>query len=349
MHMADALLSPSVGVAMWAAAGAALALASRRVRQQGDERLVPLMGMLGAFVFAAQMLNFGIPGTGSSGHLGGGLLLALLLGPWPALVVMASVLTVQALLFADGGLLALGANIFNMGVVPCLVAYPLIYRPLAGAQPSRARLAVAAAMTALVALQLGAIGVVLQTTSSGISALPVQAFAWLMLPIHAAIGVVEALATVAIVLFVQRHRPDLLRPRVGAAAGGARLRPAVLALGAAALALAGMGSWFASRAPDGLEWSVARASAGQEPAAPTRGLHAMLAQAQQATALLPDYQLPTSAPAAAEASGRAAQPWPAVSASTSLAGVLGGVATLALVVTVGLVLRRRRASSTQPD
>ena len=101
------------------------------------------MGMLGAFVFAAQMINFSIPGTGSSGHLGGALLLAILLGPHAAFVVVASVLTVQALFFADGGLLALGANLFNLGVLPCYLAYPLVYRPLAGnhrrhgAPPSR--------------------------------------------------------------------------------------------------------------------------------------------------------------------------------------------------------------------
>ena len=122
MHMADALLSPGVGLAMWGVAAAALAGASRRLRQRADDRLVPLMGMLGAFVFAAQMINFTIPATGSSGHLGGGLLLAILLGPHAAFVVIASVVTVQALFFADGGLLALGANLFNLGVLPCFLS-----------------------------------------------------------------------------------------------------------------------------------------------------------------------------------------------------------------------------------
>ena len=97
MHMADALLSPTTALVMWTLSAAALGLASRRVRASTDDRLVPLMGMLGAFVFAAQMINFSIPGSGSSGHLGGGLLLALLLGPYPALIVISSVLTVQAL------------------------------------------------------------------------------------------------------------------------------------------------------------------------------------------------------------------------------------------------------------
>ncbi len=96
---------------------------------------IPLMGVAGAFVFAAQMLNFAIPGTGSSGHLGGALMLAILLGPEAAFLVMASILAVQALFFADGGLLALGANIFNLGFFPAFVAYPLIYRKIVGDGP----------------------------------------------------------------------------------------------------------------------------------------------------------------------------------------------------------------------
>lgn len=344
MHMADALLSPSTGLVMWAASAGALGWASRRLQAQADDTLVPLMGMLGAFVFAAQMLNFSIPGTGSSGHLGGGLLLAILLGPHAALVVISSVLTVQALFFADGGLLALGANIFNLGVLPCMLVYPLVYRPLAGARPSRRRLTLATGLAAVVALQLGAMGVVLQTVASGISGLSLQGFAWLMLPIHAAIGVVEGMATVAIVLFVQRHRPELLKAHAPLAAPKvkvARLRPALVACGLAALALAGVGSWFASTDPDGLEWSVEHAIGG-EPAAPaSAALHEALARVQQRTAWLPDYALPLPATPAGPAAP-AAQSWPAVDAGTSLAGVVGGTATLGLVLLVGLLLRRRR-------
>lgn len=343
MHMADALLAPAVGGLMWLAAGSALVVASRRLGRQPDDRLVPLMGMLGAFVFAAQMINFAIPGTGSSGHLGGGLLLALLLGPWPALVVMASVLTVQALFFADGGLLALGANIFNLGVLPCLVVLPLVYRPLAGPAPSTQRLSAAVMLSAIAGLLLGATGVGLQTVASGISSLPLQAFAWLMLPIHAAIGIVEGLATLALVLFLRRHRPDLL-PAAPAVPGRA-LRPVLLGWALAAALLGGVGSWFASTAPDGLEWSVQRATGGQELAAPAAGPHAWLARWQQRTALLPDYDLP--APHATAANEPEARSWPAVKAGTSLAGLLGGVSTLTLVLGVGWALRRRQRLAAQ--
>ncbi len=335
MHMADALLSPGTGGAMWLASGVALAVASRRVGARADDRLVPLMGMLGAFVFAAQMINFTIPGTGSSGHLGGGLLLAILLGPHAAFVVIASVLTVQALFFADGGLLALGANMFNLGVLPCLVAYPLIYRPLAGPRPSNRRVVLAAMAAAIIGLQLGAIGVVMQTALSGISSLPLKTFLALMLPIHLAIGIVEGLATGAIVLFLRRTRPDLLS---GSFAAGS-VRTLLTGLALAALLTGGVVSWFASTQPDGLEWSVARA-AGGELASPTQpGLHARLANLQGRTAWFAGYGLPSFA---AASPSPLRETWPDVKPGTSLAGVVGGTTTLALILAVGWALRRRR-------
>ena len=159
MHMADALLSPAVGGVMWAATGATVAYSARKVREDLDESKIPLMGVAGAFVFAAQMLNFTIPGTGSSGHLGGALLLAILLGPEAAFLVMASILAVQALFFADGGLLALGANIFNLGFFPAFVAYPLDLpadrRRRARLRPAR-RVITGSLLAGVVGLQLGA-------------------------------------------------------------------------------------------------------------------------------------------------------------------------------------------------
>ena len=137
MHMADALISPAVGGAMWAATGALIGVSAKQLQRKFDDRRVPLMGVAGAFIFAAQMINFTIPGTGSSGHLGGGMMLAILLGPQAAFLTIASVLTIQALFFADGGLLALGCNMFNLGVFPCFLAYPFLYKPLAGNTPTK--------------------------------------------------------------------------------------------------------------------------------------------------------------------------------------------------------------------
>lgn len=333
MHMADALLTPAVGGAMWLASAAVLAVAARQLHARADDGLVPLMGVLGAFVFAAQMVNFAIPGTGSSGHLGGGLLLAVLLGPHAALIVIASVLTVQALFFADGGLLALGANIFNLGVLPCLVAYPLVYRLLAGAAASRRRIGVAAVAAALVGLQLGALGVVLQTAASGIASLPLQGFLWLMLPIHLPIGLVEGLATAAILGFIRQAQPELL---AASRPGFAPARPAKRLLAALALAAgvtaAGL-SALASAAPDGLEWAVEKtAGPAGLPVVVQTGLGGWLADLQHHTALLPDYRLP----------GRAEAARAPPQAGTALAGLVGGAVTLLLLGGVVALLRRRR-------
>jgi len=270
VHMADALISPAVGGAMWAATGVVVAYSSRRVRTDLDESKIPLMGVAGAFVFAAQMLNFAIPGTGSSGHLGGALLLAILLGPEAAFLVMASVLAVQALFFADGGLLALGCNIFNLGFFPAFVAYPLVYRRIVGTGPElrTGRVFTGAVLAAVVGLQLGALAVVLETTVSGVTDLPFSTFLLLMQPVHLAIGVVEGLVTAAVVLFVYRAEPELLeRTAARRSLRGLRLGPLVVAFAVAAVA-AGVGlSRLASTRPDGLEWSIVGAESAAAPGA----------------------------------------------------------------------------------
>jgi cobalt/nickel transport system permease protein len=325
MHMSDALISPAVGGALWAAAGGLAAWSARRVERAPDPSRVPLMGVLGAFVFAGQMVNFSIPGTGSSGHLGGGVLLAALLGPPAAFLVMASVLLVQAFFFADGGLLAFGANALNLGVCTAFLAVPLVYRPIAGGAPSRRRLAAASIAAAVVGLQLGALGVVLETTASGISTLPFRAFLALMLPIHLAIGIAEGLITAAVLLAVQRARPELLAA-AQARPAGRRLGPVVVGIGVAA-ALAGGLSWLASADPDGLEWSVARV-ASAEPAPPLGGVHELLARVQRTTALLGGRGTRGAAPSPAGAR-----------AGNTTSGLLGGVLILAAVGLGGAVLR----------
>lgn len=339
MHMADALISPAVGGTMWAASAGLLAWCARKIRQTLDHRLVPMMGVLGAFIFAAQMINFSIPGTGSSGHLGGGLILAILLGPYAGFLVIASVLTVQALFFADGGLLALGCNIWNLGFYPAFIAYPFIYKPLAGPARSGTRPALAAVLAAVLGLQLGAFSVVLETTASGISELPFGPFVLLMSPIHLAIGVVEGLATAAVVAFVARARPEAVGPQ----AGPASLKPALAGLAIAAVVIGGAVSWFASSHPDGLEWSIARVSGSEEVGGGSM-LHDKLARVQETTAMLPDYGFKnTGEPAAGEEPGP--EPWPAVRAGTSVSGIVGGLLVLGLVALAGLALRPRHVAS----
>lgn len=328
MHMADALVSPAVGGAMWVATGAATAYCAKKVRDDLDQSKIPLMGVLGAFIFAAQMLNFSIPGTGSSGHLGGGLILTVLLGPYAAFLVMASVLMVQALFFADGGLLALGCNIFNLGFFPAFIAYPLIYKRIVGRSHARGRIFAGSLVTAIVGLQLGALGVVLETTASGVSDLPFRTFVLMMQPIHLAIGIVEGLVTAAVVLFVQRARPEILeRAATGRSLSGVRLKPVLIGLAIAAVVCGAALSWFASTNADGLEWSIAKVTGKAE----IEGGTAAHTAADEAAE-------PAGDKAAAESTSPA---WPAVSAGTSVAGLVGAGLTLMAAALLGFALRRR--------
>lgn len=310
MHMADALISPAVGATMWAATAATTVYCAKKVRDENDASKVPLMGVTGAFVFAGQMLNFTIPGTGSSGHLGGGLILTMLLGPHAAFLVMASVLTVQALFFADGGLLALGANIFNLGFFPAFVAYPLIFRPIAGDFSSKWRVVAGSIIAAVVGLELGALGVVLQTALSGVSALPMGTFLLMMLPIHLGIGLVEGLITAAVALYVMQAQPELLvRTTRGASLGGLNLKPVLVGFLIAAVVAGGAVSWFASTNVDGLEWSIEKVTGSPE----LEGegpVHEALAGVQGNTAFMPDYGFKSTGEGTEE--GGAA--WPAVDA-----------------------------------
>lgn len=339
MHMADGFVSPAVGCTLWAASAAVTALCAHKVRQEKEARLIPLMGVLGAFIFACQMLNFTIPGTGSSGHLGGGLMLAILLGPYAGFLVMAAILAVQALFFADGGLLALGCNIFNMGFFSCLVAYPLIYKPLAAGNPGTGRITLASIAAAVIGLQMGAFSVVLETTASGISALPFAPFVELMLPIHLAIGIVEGLATAAVVIFINKAQPSLLQS--ASSPGSKPVKKAsltVLGIFSVAAILCGAAlSWFASAYPDGLEWSIASATGpGETSLTSSSSLHRNLESVQEMTAIMPDYALPGAEEA--ESGENAAS---LVNAETSLAGVLGSAIIAALIFLIGFLFGRK--------
>lgn len=339
MHMADALISPAVGGAMWAATAGATAYCARKVKAELDDRKVPLMGVLGAFVFAAQMINFTIPAAGSSGHLGGGMILAALLGPYAAFIVMASVLAVQGLFFADGGLLALGCNIFNLGVFPCFLAYPLIYRKIVGDKPSQPRIALGSLIGAVVGLQFGALAVVLETVASGVTELPFSAFLFLMLPIHLAIGVVEGMATAAVVTFVWRAQPDILARATGSSAQETKPgRKLLVAFGVAAAFTGGVLSWFASSNPDGLEWSIAKVTGKESVEGKAGPEHQRASEVQKLISILPDYGFGKDEAARGEA-GKPDNPGP--DAGTSVSGLLGGGLVLAMAMGFGWLLKRR--------
>ena len=353
MHMADALLSPAVGCAMWVASAATIACCSNKVRREMDDRRVPLMGVLGAFIFAAQMISFTIPVTGSSGHIGGGLILSILLGPYAAFLTIASVLVVQAFFFADGGLLSLGCNIFNLGFFPAFIAYPFVYKRIAGRTPSPARISAASMAAAIIALQAGAFGVVGETVLSGISSLPFSTFAVIMAPIHLAIGIVEGLVTATVISFVYAAKPEITMSAMEDRPITAHsLRTIMLGFLAVTILTGGVLSRFASERPDGLEWSIAKTSGQKGLNGSVRGMHGMLAALQEKFSFLPEYSFKKAAvanqsgmpsPLAAQREQKAEEKKTSGSRlGTSVSGIVGGTLTLGLTFMIGAVLKRRK-------
>ena len=246
LHIPDGFLTVPVALAGWAIMILMVGLALQQTRDRLGERQIPLMGILAAFVFAAQMINFPVAG-GTSGHLLGGTVIAVLLGPWAAVLVMTSVVTVQALLFQDGGLLALGFNIFNMGILTAFVGYAIYtwVRRTAGNSP-RGDL-IGAAAGAWISVEIAAIATSLQLAISGTSPLDVALPA--MVGVHALIGLGEALITAGALVFIQQSRPDLINGTAQTMAKGSGWIAVGLVI---ALAIT-FASPLASSHPDGLE------------------------------------------------------------------------------------------------
>lgn len=347
MHMADALLAPGVGAAMYAASACAAGVSIFQLRK--EEKLqaeptikrLPTMAVMAALVFAGQMINYTIPGTGSSGHMCGGMMLTGLLGPYAGFLSMIAVLLIQCLFFADGGLLALGANCWNMAFYGCFVGYFLLYRPImqgkwfaASSSKSAAHLkiTIASILGCILTLQLGAFSVVVETSLSGITELPFGAFCALMQPIHLAIGLVEGLITAAVLNFVYDARPELVKDAALTPDTKSRfsLKITLLILALAALITGGCLSLFASSNPDGLEWALfGNAEEGyaenmgldeeefgiQSSAAETAG------SIVETTAFLPDYAF----------SGDEENP-----VGTSVSGIVGGVIVAGLAAVIAL-------------
>lgn len=345
MHMADALLSPAVGGSLWAASAAAVGIASTRLRRSSDEGMVPLMGVLGAFLFAAQMINFSIPATGSSGHLVGGVLLAILLGPAAAFITVASVLVVQALFFADGGLLALGCNIFNMALVPTLLVSPLVFKTLVVRNQATWRLNAAIMIASVASLQVGAFAVVVETQASGITSLPFTSFLWLMQPIHLAIGLVEGAATAAVIYSVGKARPEMLRLVHNGGGLGAAGRGVALAFLVSALLTGGLLSRYASGKPDGLEWAIAKVTGKAELPAPDRGAHRTLGALQEKSALFSGYLWPGLSAGGTEGKGAPEQKGERGKGGTGLAGTIGALITLLIAYGTAAILKKGKRTA----
>ncbi|MCL1804110.1 MAG: energy-coupling factor ABC transporter permease [Eubacteriaceae bacterium] len=331
MHMSDALLSPAVAIAFDAVSAASIGISVAKVK--GDvfsEKKIPIMGVAGALVFAGQMINFTIPGTGSSGHIGGGIMLAGLLGGVPAFLSIAAVLIIQCLFFADGGLLALGCNIFNIGVIPCLVVYPLIFKPVLAKGITSKRIGFASIAACVAGLELGALGVIAQTQLSGIAALPFGTFSALMLPIHLAIGIIEGIVTAGVLGFIHQMRPEITQAALNETGIKAKdLNRPIAVLAAMALLTGGVLSLYASANPDGLEWSIDKTtqnSLGEASELEAEGLlHEKAADVQSQTSFLPDYSFAKD---------------PQNSAATSISGIVGAAITFAFASGAGLIVAK---------
>ena len=339
MHMADALLSPAVATTMYAASAAAAGYSIHKLRQDDDPQKLPVMAVTSALVFAGQMINYTIPGTGSSGHMCGGMLLSALLGPYAGFLSMIVILTIQCLFFADGGLMALGANCWNMAFYGCFVGYFLIWKPVnaskwfgEGRSAERARIIAASIIGCIVTLQLGAFSVVLETSLSGITELPFGSFLALMQPIHLAIGLVEGLITAAVLVFVYDSRPELLQ---GVEFSGERtakrsLRSVVAILAIVAVAVGGGLSLLASSNPDGLEWALFGNSDGGYSSnmgldEENYGVSSQAAEkaesVQEKTSFLPDYAFPDNDSAA----------------GTTVSGIVGAAIVAGVAVLICLI------------
>lgn len=303
LHIPDGFLNVTVSIVCWIITILVLGIAISRTNRSLGEKQVPLMGIMAAFIFAAQMINFPVAG-GTSGHLLGGALAAIVLGPWAGMLVMTAVVVVQGLLFQDGGLLAMGANVLNMGLLTVAIGYGLYRSVLNGSQTTRL---VMAGVAAWLSVMAGALATSLQLWLSGASSLQTVVIA--MLGVHALIGIGEALITVAALSFIFRTRPDLLGEGSTSAEGGRGWIIAGVVVSLVVVLL----SPLASADPDGLE----------RVAIDLGFIHAGQAAPYQ---IIPDYALPF---------------FGNTPLSTIVAGLIGLVVVGAVIVLLGQGLKAK--------
>ena len=328
MHMADAMLSPAVGATMYVASGLVAAYSINKIRKEEDfKKTIPTMGIMGAFVFVTQMVNFTIPGTGSSGHLCGGLLLSSILGPFGGFLSMIGVLLIQCLFFADGGLLALGANVWNMAFYGCFIG-SLIWKLIMKNGMSKTKIILASILGSVLTLQLGAFSVTLETLASGVTQLPFGAFVLAMQPIHLAIGLVEGLITSAVLCFIYEARPEILWNGNNKIEKEARFsyKKTIAILSCLVVIIAGGFSLLASSNPDGLEWSIEKLTGNTEIESKENNVYQTAQSIQDTTTILPDYSFENSDN----------------SLGTSVSGIVGCIITVVFLLIVGYIIKLKR-------
>ncbi|MEV0223748.1 energy-coupling factor ABC transporter permease [Streptomyces sp. NPDC050704] len=343
MHVPDGFINAPVSVAAGAVAATAVAVSLRGARRELDERTAPLAGLVAAFIFAVQMLNFPVA-AGTSGHLLGGALAAILVGPYTGVLCVSVVLLMQGILFADGGLTALGVNITVMAVVTTVVAY-VVFRGLVKLLPKKRRsITVSAFIAAVLSVPAAAAAFTLVYAIGGTTDVPIGQVLTAMVGVHVLIGIGEAAITALTVGAVIAVRPDLvygargltapLKLRVGGELVDAPAaepipvaarshRKVWLAGLAASLVLAGFVSFYASASPDGLEKVAA-----------DKGIDAKVEDHAAADSPLADYGIEGLTDSRL---------------SGGLAGVIGVGVTVVAGTGVFWAVRRRRTSETSPS
>jgi cobalt/nickel transport system permease protein len=311
MHIPDGFMSTLVSIVLWAISIAVVAYSLKRVSADLGERQVPLMGVLAAAIFAGQMLNFAVAG-GTSGHLMGSAIATILLGPWAAVLVMTTVVSIQALIFQDGGLLALGANIFNMAVVGVAVSYVTYSTITRLIKNQKAGIFVGGFLAAWLSILVASLAVALELAISGTS--PANIAVPAMAAIHAVIGIGEGLITIGALALIYATRPDLLKIDRQQTKGGAVVWVVglLLAVGLAIL------SPLASAHPDGLEWVAEQKGFLDVAQGPIYEI-------------IPDYVLPGISNEAL---------------ATILAGIAGVAIVFGVAIGVAYLRRNRRETST---
>ncbi|MEN6309065.1 MAG: energy-coupling factor ABC transporter permease [Anaerohalosphaeraceae bacterium] len=334
MHMANELISfPVAGVSI-GIAGGALGWICKSIRQEIVSEKAALMGVLGAFVFAAQMINFQLPlMPGTSGHLIGAVFLSVMLGPHLASVVLSSVVIIQCLLFQDGGLLAIGCNLLNIAIIPSYAGY-YTYRLVAGNMQNKSRLPVGAIAACIVAAQAGSAMVVFQAAISGVLLIPPVIFLATMSGVHLLVGIMEGMITIAILGYLASVRQDLI---VGLTASRPVLsrNGALLSLAVMTLITAAGFSLLASDKPDGLEWSYLERPEQPEFKPVVVNTDQRMEAADKLhskIAVMPDYSL-----------GSASEPHSASAGWTSVAGIVGSAACMGLIWLTARLARPQRA------
>lgn len=308
MHIPDGFLSIPVSIILWVVSIIVIGIALRKTSKQLGDKEIPLMGILAAAIFAGQMLNFSVTG-GTSGHLLGAALATILLGPWAAILVMTSVVSIQALVFQDGGLIALGANLFNMAVVGVFVSYAILTIINKVIRNEKAALFSSSVISAWFSIFIASLGCAIELALSGTS--PANIAIPAMASIHALIGVGEALITLGAVSFVYAARKDLLKMD----AASKSTNKGILIGGSVITLILAILSPLASSHPDGLEWVAEK--------------QGFLSVAQDSIYnLIPDYVMPGLTNEAV---------------ATIIAGIIG--AAVVFVLAIGVAQTRKKTSS----